>query len=134
MTEIYVPGDVLAPVQTFLASRIPDRFPGVQVRQSLSANWAPDSAAELVLFDDSGPMRYPVETRPQVRATVWADGRSRAIEIAGHALGLLLCVKVPGVAKILPSTALIDDRDDRTGGWLASFTVRTRLRTTAQTV
>lgn len=134
MTEIYVPGDVLAPVQVFLGERIPARFPGVRVAQNLSPTWTPKDPAELVLFDDSGPMNYPVETRPQVRATVWADGRSRAVEIAGVALGLLLCVKVPGVAKVLPGTALIDDRDEKTGGWLASFTVRTRLRTIAQTI
>lgn len=75
-------------------------------------------------------MNWPVETRPQIRVTVWADGRDAARAIAGYALGILLCYRVPDIAKVLPGTALIDDRDDRTGGWMAGFTVTARTRTT----
>jgi hypothetical protein len=134
VTEIYVPADPLAPVQAFLGEHMPPRYPGIRVAQNLSRDWSPSANPELVLFDDSGPMRYPVETLPTVRVTVWAAGRDAARDIAGHALGLLLCVRIPGVAKVLPHTSLIDDRDDKTGGWLASFTVRTRMRTTGRTV
>ncbi|PPJ31909.1 hypothetical protein C5E45_32990 [Nocardia nova] len=133
MTEIYVPDDPLVPFEEFLAARLAAKFANVRVAQNLSEGWQPGSPPEVVLADDSGPMRYPVETLPQVRVTVWADGRTNARAIAGHALGLLLCVKVPGIAKVLPGTLLIDDRDDRTGGWFASFTVRTRVRTVPTT-
>ncbi|WP_280371165.1 hypothetical protein [Nocardia wallacei] len=134
MTEIFVPADPLVPIRQFLAVHIPQKFASVRVAQNLSTDWRPGSPAEVVLYDDSGPMRYPVETRPQVRVTAWADGRTAARDIAAHALGLLLCIKVPGIAKVLPGTSLIDTRDSDTGGWMASFTVRCRLRTTAQTV
>lgn len=133
MTDIYVPDDPLVPIEEFLTVRLAEKFAGVRVAQNLSDDWRPGHPAEVVLEDDSGPMNYPVETRPQVRVTVWADGRDNARAIAGHALGLLLCITVPRIAKVLPGTALIDGRDDKTGGWFASFNVRTRLRTVPTT-
>jgi len=131
---VYVPADAVDLVRQFLAERVPAKFPGVRVAANLSPKWTPTTMpAELVLFDDSGPMNWPVETRPQIRGTVWADGHATAVAVAGYALGLLLCHRVPGIAKILPSTALLEARDDRTGGLMCSFTVRTRVRTVPAT-
>lgn len=131
MTEpvVYVPSDALASIRVFLAERIPARFPGVRVAVNLSPKWIPANPPELVLFDDSGPLKYPIETRPQIRCTVWADGRDTGRAIAGYALGLLLCHRVPGIAKVLPGTALLDARDDHNGGVMCSFTVNCRVRT-----
>ncbi|WP_328660367.1 hypothetical protein [Nocardia salmonicida] len=130
---LYVPADAVGLVRVFLADRVPAKFPGVRVAANLSPRWTPTSLPELVLFDDSGPMNWPVETQPQIRGTVWADGHTTAHSIAGYALGLLLCRRVPGIAKILPGTALLEARDDSNGGLMCSFTVRTRVRTVPAT-
>ncbi|WP_410877360.1 hypothetical protein [Nocardia sp. A7] len=130
---VYLPADPAAAVRVFLAERVPVRFAGVRVAANLSPTWTPTAAPELVVFDDGGPMNWPVETRPQIRCTVWGNGRDTARGIAGYALGLLLCHRVPGIAKILPGTSLLEARDEHNGGLMVSFTVNTRARTVPAT-
>ena len=130
---VYVPADAAAAVRVFLAERVPTKFAGVRVAANLSPKWTPAMSPELVVFDDGGSMIWPVETRPQIRCTVWGNGRDITHAIAGYALGLLLCCRVPGIAKILPATALLEARDEHNGGLMTSFTVNTRTRTVPAT-
>ncbi|MGN2634624.1 hypothetical protein ACTD5D_39780 [Nocardia takedensis] len=130
MTEpVLVPGDPVTAVRLFLAPLVTAKYKGTRVAANLSPKWGPAAAPELVVFDDGGPLRYPVETNPQIRVTVWGSGHDVVWSIAGYALGLLLSRRVPGIAKVLPATGLLEARDDHTGGLMCSFTVRTRVRT-----
>ena len=131
MTDpLYVPGDALPAVRDHLAATVPGYTAGVRVATDLSPRWTPTtSPPELIVFDDSGPMRWPVESLQQIRCTVWAGDRPTASMIARFALGTLLCHRVPGIAKVLPGAAPLDARDDRNGGHMCSFTVVCRVRT-----
>ncbi len=127
---VLVPGDPGPAVREFLAPLITAKYPSTRVAANLSPKWTPSTwAPELVVFDDGGPIRYPVETLPHVRITVWGSGHDVVWSIAGYALGLLLSRRVDGIAKVLPSTGLLEARDDRNGGLMCSFSVRTRVRT-----
>ncbi|CAM3038672.1 hypothetical protein [Skermania piniformis] len=128
-SPVWVPTDPLPALREFLAERWAERDPRPRVALNLSSDWTRHTGPEVVLADDSGPMRWPVETLPQLRVTVYAGGRSIARDVAGVTLGWLLCLRVPGIAKILPGAALIDARDPDTTGHVASFTVRARVRT-----
>mgnify|MGYP006876026219 CR=1 FL=1 len=128
---VYVPADAVVPIVDWLAVELVVRFPGIVVSQALSRDWRPGMPSEVVVADDGGGLRWPVTTDPTIRVTVWADGRDTARDIGGHTLGLLLCRRVPGIAQIRPSTALLDSQDSRNGGWLSTFNVRTRVRTVA---
>lgn len=130
---VYVPADAVAAVRVFLAERVPVKYANVRVASNLSPKWTPAAPPELVVFDDSGPINWPVETRPQIRCTVWGNGHDIVHAIAGYALGLLLCHRVPGIAKILPGTSLLEARDEHNGGLMISFTVNTRTRTVPAT-
>lgn len=133
MTEaLRVPGEALAPIKAFLLQQLPMRDEpsrSATVGLKLPDDWNTSAAAAVVLYDDSGPLLWPVATESQVRVTVWANGRDNARTIAKIALGLLLTSRVDGIARLKPSTNLIDGRDERTGGLLASFTVKTTVRT-----
>lgn len=104
--------------------------PGVTVRLEHDEDWGLGSAPELVIFDDGGPMnQWPINTSPTIRVTSWTTGRD--VSIINRVLGLMLCTPIPGIANVLPGTAVLETRDSKTGADLASFTVRTRVRTTA---
>lgn len=128
--QVYEPSDALKPVKAFLI----DQFaaagaPFNTVRVALNADWEPGGGPQLVLFDDGGPMEWPIDTRVTVRATVWSTGRDLSRTIAHRAIGLLLSKPIPGVAQVLPGMNVMDARDSKTLAELATFTVRTRVRT-----
>jgi len=123
------PADAAVPVKNYLVSCLSVPEPEVTAALNLPPKWAPEThPPAVVVFDDSGPTRWPIATHPQIRVTVWAHGRTRARTIAGLCLGWLLAGRVPGV-KISPGTSIIDARDPDNGGDMASFTVRTTVRT-----
>lgn len=96
----------------------------------LPAGWNPDEDPPyLAVFDDSGPIAWPVETRPTLRVVVWSDSLTLSRDIAAYALGQTLTRRVEGLATILPGTSILDARDTNTSGIMASYTVRTRVRT-----
>lgn len=137
---LFEPGDALKPIKVFLIDEFAlagAPFTSVRVALNVDRDWRPDAAPQLVLFDDGGVPRvggrseWPVVTRPTVRVTVWSDGRDMSRRIAARAVALLLGKPVPGVAQVLPGASIIDSRDSRTSAELATFTVRTRVRTTA---
>ncbi|UAJ16188.1 tail terminator [Gordonia phage Malibo] len=124
------PADAAQLVKDWLKPVVATRFPSVAVRLEHDDNWALGSDPELVVFDDSGPLdQWPVNTRPTIRVTSWTTGRD--LQYIHHALGLMLCNRIPGIASVLPGTAVLETRDSKTGADLASFTVRTRVRTIA---
>ncbi|ORL01564.1 hypothetical protein A6F56_04390 [Prescottella equi] len=116
-------------MKDFLTDQMVLIDPEITAALSLPSEWTPDDPPAVVVFDDSGPVNWPVSTSPQIRVTVWADGRDRARDIAGKCLGWLLCSKVPGITHIGPGVGLLDGRDEQNGGLTASFTVTTIVRT-----
>ena len=111
-------GPVLAP-----------RFPELSVALELPSGWAPfESGPVLLIEDDGDPMGLPVEvgTTPNIRITSWTTGRDRRYVHA--AMSELLTTPIPGIAKVLPGTGVLEARDPTTGGDLASITVRVRAR------
>ncbi|WP_027500808.1 hypothetical protein [Rhodococcus sp. UNC363MFTsu5.1] len=130
MKALRKPRDATVPIKDFLIGRIATLpAPGAAVGLSLPPDWTPTSRPAVVVFDDGGPQIWPVATKPQIRVTVWADGRTRARDLAGMCMGWLLALRVPGV-KVSPGSALIDARDPKNGGVMASFTVNATVRTT----
>ena len=70
---------------------------------------------------------YPVATSPTIRFTSWTSGRNPKYAYA--ALAAVLTKRIPGIAAVLPGTGVLEARDLKNRGDLASFTVRTRART-----
>lgn len=121
------PVDVARLIKDWLKTVLAPEFPTLRAALELPADWQLGSDPVLVVADDGGPMAmWPAATSPTVRVTSWTSGRDRTIIHA--ALGALLSQRVPGVI-VLPGTGVVDARDPHTGGDLASFTVRTRVRT-----
>lgn len=122
------PVDVARIIKDWLKADLATRFPELTVALELPSGWSLGSPPVLVLADDGDPMSmWPVATSPTVRGTSWTSGRNRTYVHA--ALGRLLTARIPGIAAILPGTGIIDARDPKTRGDLASFTVRARART-----
>lgn len=125
-----VPADAARRIRDHLAAALPSRIApetvtfGLNLRQG----WKPTEAPHLAVFDDSGPAQWPIVTRPLIRITVFANGRDRANGIAGRALGVLTAASIAGLTIAEPS-GLLEAVDRNTGGLLASFTVRARIRT-----
>jgi hypothetical protein len=122
------PIDVARVIKDWLKADLATRFPTLSVVLELPAEWALGSDPVLLVADDGDPLvEWPVATSPTIRVTSWTSGRDRTYVHA--ALARLLSVPVPGIAKILPGTGVLEARDPKTKGDLASFTVRARART-----
>lgn len=122
------PVDVALIIKDWLKADLAARFPRLSVALELPSKWTVDSDPVLVVADDGDPMAlWPVATSPTIRLTSWTAGRDRTY--AHAALARLLSHRIPGIAAILPGTGLLEARDEKTKGDLASFTVRVRART-----
>lgn len=122
------PVDVAQIVKDWLKTDLAARFPELSVRLELPANWTLGSGPVLVVADDGDAMGiWPVATSPTIRVTSWTSGRNRTYIHA--ALERLLTARIPGIAAILPGTGVLEARDDKNRGDLASITVRARART-----
>lgn len=122
------PVDVARIVKDWLKADLDTRFPELSVRLELPADWAVGSDPVLLVADDGSPMgMWPVATMNTIRVTSWTSGRE--LKYAAAALGRLLSERIPGIAAILPGTGILEARDSRNDGDLASFTVLTRART-----
>lgn len=122
------PVDVARLIKDWLKTDLATRFPELSVRLELPADWAVGSDPVLLVADDGSPMAmWPAATMPTIRVTSWTSGRDTSYAYA--ALGRLLTARIPGVAAVLPGTGVLEARDSRTRGDLASFTVLTRART-----
>lgn len=122
------PVDVARVIKDWLKADLAARFPELSVVLELPKDWALGSAPVLLVADDGDPLEmWPVATSPTIRVTSWTSGRERRYVHA--ALARLLTVRVPGIAAILPGTGVLEARDSKTRGDLASVTVRARART-----
>lgn len=129
------PVDVAMVIKEFLAADLETRFPGLSdnfeggwVRLELPAGWSLGSPPVLVVADDGDPLViWPVGTSPTIRITSWTSGRET--KYARAVIARLLTTRIPGIAKLLPGTGILEARDKTTRGDLASFTVRARART-----
>lgn len=122
------PVDVAKVVKDWLKTNLAARFPTLTVRLELPDDWTLGSDPVLMVADDGDPLVvWPAATSPTIRVTSWTSGRDRTYIHA--ALALLLTDRIPGIAAILPGTGVLEARDEKTRGDLASFTVRARART-----
>lgn len=131
--SLRVLGDPARAVKDFLAAALPPVVSGVDpsVGLVLPSDWTVKSVPHVGVFDDGGPVLWPVVASSRVRVTVWASGRSRAREIASLAMGLVLVRRVPGVAVVRDPSSILDAFDEHNGGQMASFTVQAKARTIA---
>lgn len=129
------PVDVALLLKEWLKADLVARFPelygrpwGDSVRLELPDDWTLGADPVLVVADDGDPLSmWPVATTPTIRVTSWTSGRDRTYVHA--AITRLLTQRIPGIAAILPGTGILEARDSKTKGDLASFTVRARART-----
>jgi hypothetical protein len=122
------PRDVARIVKDWLKSDLATRFPELSVQMELPGDWTLGSGPVLLVEDDGDPLlMWPAATSPTIRVTSWTSGRNRTY--AHAALARLLSTPIPGIAKVLPGTGVLEARDSKTRGDLASFTVRARART-----
>lgn len=128
MKAIRTPVDGPQLIKDWLKTRLASEFPSLQVTLRLPEDWKPGDNPVLLIADDTGPDMWPVATSPTIRLTSWTNGRDR--KYVNRTMGLLLGSSIPGVAAVLPGTSILDGRDSKNQGHLASFTVRTRMRTT----
>lgn len=127
MTD-HEPVDVAMVVKEWLKADLATRFPTLSAVLELPGEWSLGSDPVLVVADDGDPLViWPVGTSPTIRITSWTSGRDRTYIHA--ALTRVLTTRIPGIAKLLPGTGILEARDSRTRGDLASFTVRARART-----
>ncbi|WP_433658037.1 hypothetical protein ACQPW1_39710 [Nocardia sp. CA-128927] len=127
-----VPADPARIAKNYLAAVVPALAPPPPTfAMVLPPDWTPVAAPVVVVFDDSGPVVWPVSTSPTLRVTVWAAGRDRSRRIAGVCLGVLLAHRIPGIGSITDPTGLVEDIDAHTKGVMCSFTVRALARTLA---
>ncbi|WP_280224932.1 hypothetical protein [Nocardia farcinica] len=128
-----VPSDPARIAKDHLAAVVPALVDGAAPSFGLilPPDWTIEHAPAVVVFDDSGPVLWPVTTAPTLRVTVWSDSRSRSRLIAGRCLGVLLTHRISGIASITDPTGLVEDTDDHNRGRMASFTVRAITRTLA---
>jgi hypothetical protein len=92
------------------------------------ADWTLGSDPVLLVADDGDPLEmWPIATSPTIRVTSWTSGRDRTYVHA--ALARLLTARIAGIAAVLPGTGVLEARDSKTRGDLASVTVLARART-----
>ncbi|MCK0174803.1 hypothetical protein [Mycolicibacterium sp. F2034L] len=120
------PVDVADRIRDWLKADLAARFPELEVVLEHDSEWALGSGPELVIADDGDPLgMWPAATTPTIRGTSWTSGRNT--RYANAAMTRLLTARIPGLV-ILPGTGVLEARDSKTDGDLASFTVRPRAR------
>lgn len=128
MTQTFEPVDMARLIKDWLKDDLAQRFPELVVTLELPSDWQLGSPPVLLVADDGGPMdMWPAATATAIRVTSWTSGRDRTYVHA--ATGRLLCGRVPGIAKILPGSGILESRDPSTRGDLASAIVQARART-----
>lgn len=127
MTTLRTPADVAQLIKDELKQRAAVAHPDLRVVLEVPSDWSLGSGPVLLVADDGGPVHYPIATYPTIRVTSWTSGRDRTY--AHWALAQLLGTRFAGVSAILPGTGVLETRDSKTRGDLASFTVLARVRT-----
>lgn len=129
---IVVPNEAPARIlKDHLKAHLAAKYPTLSVGLALPAGYtAADSGPALAVFDDGGPSEWPISDKATLRVTVWSNSLTTSRAIASYALGVSLTHKAEGLSQILPGTRVLDARDTNNGAIMASYTVRTRVRTT----
>ena len=122
------PANLLADFYESVIPTLPDPI-ACTVGLGLLDDWKPSMPPHVGVFDDSGPGRWPISTRPVLRVTVWAIDRPSARDLAGLCMGLALAHKVTGIANVREPSGILDALDPKNRGLMASFTLRTTVRT-----
>lgn len=127
---VFVPQFADTPVKAFLIAQLGGDV--AEVRSNLPDKWTPGQRPVLVVADDGGPQQFPVSTDATIRLTAYAAGQTAARAIVTRAWGLLLCRRVPGLARVRPGIRPFDVGKDtkHPDAILASATVLARIRTT----
>ncbi|MGB3946129.1 MAG: hypothetical protein WBK76_04825 [Candidatus Saccharimonadales bacterium] len=131
---IRVPADPSRAIADYLTAELPALAspPSLTVSRGVPDDWTFGSSAPHVgVFDDGGPVRWPIITEPRIRVTVWHSGRDAARELAALVCGILMCRTVPSIATITDPSGILDARDAKNRGLMASFTVKVQARTIA---
>ncbi|MHA4848769.1 hypothetical protein L1080_004375 [Rhodococcus sp. MSC1_016] len=132
MKALRMPADPAGRVKAYLLVTLPTLIGEVHTVSvgGPGEDWDVDTSPPHVgIFNDGGPSRWPVATRPLLRVTAWSDGRTRSWDLAGLCMGVLLAHRIPGIANVREPSSILDDRDPKNDGLMASFTVRTTVRT-----
>lgn len=123
------PRDAVKPIRDYLVTELGKRDPSIGVGLMLPSGWSVTDPTYVVVFDDSGPSEWPILTRPLIRVTVWASGRSRARQVAAMTMGLVGQRGIPGIAQVERNpSAILDAQDPTNFAFLASWTVRVIAR------
>ncbi|MCQ4119884.1 hypothetical protein [Rhodococcus tibetensis] len=130
MKPVRTPGHPALYAKDYLKTALP-ALTAVQFTAGLAVpdQWTPHSKPHIGVFDDGGPTRWPVATRPVLRVTVWSVSETQSRDLAGLCMGVLLAHKIPGIAHVREPSSILAARDPKNDGLMASFTVRTTVRT-----
>lgn len=129
MSDVYVPADPADTLVDWFADQLVDRWPDLDTGLTLPTEWSPAAGRPfLIVADDGGSVTVPILTTSTQRVTVWHKDRDVARAIAGRALGLALCTRIPGIATVRPGLGLLDSLDSRNNARVCSFTLRIRAR------
>ena len=127
-----VPGEMAQPIKDYLAATLPGLLSEpVTVSLGLPSNWTEQSTPHVGVFDDSGPMSWPIMSSNRLRLVVWAGDRTVARRIAGRCAGVILTHRIPGIANVIDPSTLTDGRDPNNGGTTAEWYATVRVRTVA---
>ena len=128
-----VPGEMAQPIKDYLAANLPGLLPSDQFTVSLGvpANWTEQSKPHIGVFDDNGPLAWPIVAKHRLRLVVWAGDRTVARRIAGRCAGVILAHRIPGIANVIDPSTLTDGRDPHNGGTTAEWYATVRVRTVA---
>jgi hypothetical protein len=133
-TPLRVPGEMAQPIKDHLAAVLPGLagVPAVSVSLGVPRDWTPTkSNPHIGVFDDSGPMQWPIVASHRLRVVVWSNSRTLSRLIAGRCLGVVLAQKIAGIANVIDPSTLTDGRDPINTGTTAEFYATVRVRTVA---
>jgi hypothetical protein len=128
-TTTRVPGDPKPAVKAALLTYFGDE---ARVAAEVPDDWDLATGGPLLtVYDDGGPLNWPILSLHIVRVTVWGNGQDLVKLIARRAAGFLHDNIPEGLEDIhtTKGTAIITTRDPDTGADLASFTVTATVRT-----
>lgn len=128
-TPVYVQADPALVIHQFLEVQLPALLPGVECGLQVPTEWSRGASAPFVgIFDDSGPVTWPIASNHRIRITTWAIDRPTARRITSVVTGVLLARRIPGIGRINDPSGIIEARDSINSGFMASATVNALAR------
>lgn len=99
------------------------------IRADLPETWTPGDRPVVIIADDAGPVTWPIKSRHTIRVTGWGADRVLTRRMVAKAVGELHGARVPGLVILKASGAVIESRDNATGGRIASALMTITART-----